>query len=339
MACLLLAASAAALAPAVQASASSFRRLAPRVIAFASDGSRYAAWEPREGAPIVVLDTRTGRRHAFKPPQHCELKSQHRGGEPSEVAAAGRFLLTCDGWLDARTGAVTDLPGGPNGSEWQRIGSRSVEGVAARGTCRRTQHEEANGLLCRAIYDIATGTTSRRPFSQPPDLDLSGAPTVCPTLRGRLIADEEGADVYSYAEGLLAEDAAPKPGRPFDEIRVEGCRGRTKLIHTPPNPVALYLRGGTLTWDTAQTATEFNAETPGASEAFLQSYSLATGRRHTWQLPRITIRAGQEQPRVTVVGYSTHTANAVFWFGLRTVVPGQLGFEPATYAVYSALFR
>jgi hypothetical protein len=58
----------------------------------------------------------------------------------------------------------------------------------------------------------------------------------------------------------------------------------------------------------------------------LSSYRLSTGRRQTWKLPRLPLvgapnidGSGPEVESPGVYGYSTHTANTVFWIATRTV--------------------
>src|ERR1039458_5432198 len=58
-------------------SAVPLRRLVASTVTFASDGSRYVAWQTRVGAPVVVFDTRTGAQPrldlpvARPPPDHA----------------------------------------------------------------------------------------------------------------------------------------------------------------------------------------------------------------------------------------------------------------------------
>jgi hypothetical protein len=58
----------------------------------------------------------------------------------------------------------------------------------------------------------------------------------------------------------------------------------------------------------------------------LSSYRLSTGRRQTWKLPPLALLgapdidgSGPEVQSPGVYGYSTHTANTVFWIATRTV--------------------
>ena len=60
-------------ATAAGAAGSPFRRLAASTVAFASDGTRYVAWQTRVGAPVVVFDARTGAQRRLDLPDGCEL--------------------------------------------------------------------------------------------------------------------------------------------------------------------------------------------------------------------------------------------------------------------------
>ncbi|HWX74345.1 MAG TPA: hypothetical protein VNZ05_03510, partial [Solirubrobacteraceae bacterium] len=108
------------------AAASKLRRLVPNVVAFASDDTRYIAWESPGQKAVFVLDTRTGHRLAFK--VGCALSDK-------TAAASGRFLLECpkeQALLDVHTGKVTPLPTPPPreigeyGPIWEGVGSRYV---------------------------------------------------------------------------------------------------------------------------------------------------------------------------------------------------------------------
>src|SRR5436853_5047277 len=65
---------------AASAQASKFRRLTPSVVAFASDGTRYVAWETHLGAPIAVFDTRTGHQAMHALPRGCRLARENEYG-------------------------------------------------------------------------------------------------------------------------------------------------------------------------------------------------------------------------------------------------------------------
>jgi hypothetical protein len=104
------------------ASATPLRRLAPRITSFASDGVRYAAWQVNAAAPIVVLDTRTGKRRAIPVPG-CVLADQSRS---SVSDGGGRFLLTCSPDEPAtvtRCGCAAAEPSGARAARRCRRGS------------------------------------------------------------------------------------------------------------------------------------------------------------------------------------------------------------------------
>jgi hypothetical protein len=94
-------------------------QLASPVVAFSSDGVRYAAWQTSEQSPIVVLDTRTGLQATYVMAAGCRLLDQAEGSSYEPTAAAARVLITCvqlgherQQLLDMRTGDVTPLPAG-----------------------------------------------------------------------------------------------------------------------------------------------------------------------------------------------------------------------------------
>ena len=88
-----------------------------------------------------------------------------------------------------------------------------------------------------------------------------------------------------------------------------------------------------LSWDTG---CEGEAAEPGERHfrGRLYSYDLATHRRTSWQLPRLTVRGGEE-PITGTFGFSTHTANAVFWLATQTLDCEKL-CDVGTSAVYAA---
>jgi hypothetical protein len=119
-------------------SAVPLRRLVASTVAFASDGTRYVAWQTRTGASVVVFDTRTGAQRRVSLPRGCELASEEER-EGGRDAAAGRFLLSCrgtrsleSGLLDGRDGTIIQLP---NGADWRAVGTRYVLGVSEASTC------------------------------------------------------------------------------------------------------------------------------------------------------------------------------------------------------------
>src|ERR1039458_319628 len=153
-------------------SAVPLRRLVASTVTFASDGSRYVAWQTRVGAPVVVFDTRTGAQRRLDLPVGCELANEeqrHNGRD----AAAGRFLLSCRGGrslesalLNGRDGTTIRLP---NTADWTAVGTRYVLGVSEASTCVQSRNElaigEEHGLPCLALYDLASSQGSYRSHS------------------------------------------------------------------------------------------------------------------------------------------------------------------------------
>jgi hypothetical protein len=126
------------------AQASQFHRLAADATRFATDGTRYAAWEVLGHKAIFLLDTRSGR--SFKVEDGCALET----GEPNDAnASAGRFLVSCpraQALLNAKTHALTPLPyeEGPiqTGPQWKTVGLRYVRGEDLHAHCHRPRRHE-----------------------------------------------------------------------------------------------------------------------------------------------------------------------------------------------------
>jgi hypothetical protein len=317
------------------ADASKLHLIAPSSTSFASDGTRYAAWQVSEGSPITVFDTRTWHRAEVTAPG-CRLLDQggHQGGSHDEGrrGADGRFLVSCaprtQGLLDVGTGTITTLPTpmGEFGPSWVVMGSRYVEGSDAKDKCRHTAGE-VSPQYCLALYDIATGAVSYRAQSQVGDLDRPGAPPVCPRLRGKLI--ELGRAAYS--NGVFAEATEP--------MRIYRCRGRPTLLPDPGETWDVELGAGLLTWDTAYRLTAFQGDVsnPGFRRGILESYRLSSGRRRSFKLPVLAALAAEGRVVHIVSGYATHTANTVFWIATRKLEPTVVGYQAGDgSAVYAA---
>ncbi|MBA3809392.1 MAG: hypothetical protein H0X28_13530 [Solirubrobacterales bacterium] len=186
---------------------------------------------------------------------------------------------------------------------------------------------------CLALYNVATGVVTERPQSQLADLDRPGAPVVCGALRGWLLSDRASASAgtFSYGEGLLARTLVRRR-----EVQLKGCHGRTTTLRTGGVALNLDLRDGVLSWDTGHDATTFNVaeELPTGT---LYSYRPATRRRLSWRLPSLPVRGGQAGLR-GAFGYSTHTANTVFWIASERV-GGPKGGIIESSAVYSVASR
>jgi hypothetical protein len=323
------------------------RRIAANTVTFASDGSRYAAWEVRGRATIYILDTRSGR--TSKVQANCSLDS----GAP---AGAGRFLAWCSGseqkLLDARTGAFLPLPKPPPheygsyGPIWTGVGLRYVVGSAgSNGQCLKAKRHES----CTALYDIARGTMSEVAESQMPDPDLPGAPPLCRALRRKVYLRTkfellEGSGPlgplgggFSFRSGLFAhlEQIGEAPVR---HIRLERCHGSVTVVPVRPEPrerdfeahaFNVEIGGGFLTWDTGNDSSSFDQEeeygpraSGGLSRGTLSVYNLRTRQLHRWKLPNLRLEPkglDRKPLPVGVFGYSAHTGYMGFWIAARSV--------------------
>jgi hypothetical protein len=328
-----------------RAQASHLRQLARSTTSFASDGGRYAAWQVTPASPIVVLDTSTASTQTIAAPAGCELmRDQGEYGEPSATAADGRFLLDCVTPAHGQSQEVLDLgtPGTfvmlPNGAgfarsrPWTALGTRYVKGTAAPEECL---HGAGEHEPCIALFDLATGAVSYRPPSQVLNLDLRGAPQICPALRSSLRAQLRQVlpEQFAFQGGVFAHPTANG-----HNIRIERCNGRSTLLRGPSEPPmepggvrpseprSFGLGAGLLTWDTAHNANGAEMNEQSNAHGTLSSYRLSTGRRQTWKLPPLALLgapnidgSGPEVESPGVYGYSTHTANTVFWIATRTV--------------------
>jgi hypothetical protein len=239
------------------------------------------------------------------PSAGCNLETNPTGEDPHPVAADGRFMVLCpQGYalLDTRTDAITILPHGP---EWSAVGARYVEG---RGDerCR----------LCVVLFEIGTAKLSERPEDEVADLDRSGAPRVCPALRREVLATGEGRQsrFLAYDNGLLAHATS------HGDVRIDTCRGHERVPGGHSTPLNFDLCGGLLTWDTGHSASEYFNRVEEFSHGTLVAYRLSGHKRRTWALPSLAVE-GVEYQR-GVFGYSTHTANTVFWVGSRVLNDG-----------------
>jgi hypothetical protein len=320
--------------------AAGFRRVAASVVGFASDGSRYAAWQVSKGSAVVVLDTDTGRKAAIAIPMGCELP--HEESKNGKHAAGGRFLLSCidvSRILDVRTRTIAVLPEpiGPFDVGWDAIGLRYVEGTADPHTCSQSRIEREHGAPCMALYDLATGTISYRPQSHVADLDRP-AP-VCERLRQKLTAERgSGASEgqFAYSDGVFAEPDPHGHG-----VEVSRCRGRPVVLHSGGEPRDLELGAGLLTWDTGSPGSTYNQDVPeGPGYGELWTYALATGRRRHLALPNLRVAIiGEAKPIVGVFGYSAHTRRTAFWIAAHTLQLGQTGANLETSSVYASRLR
>ena len=324
--------------------ASKWRRLAPSVLGFTTDGERYAAWQDSRKGPITILDTLDWRMSRINP--GCELFDQTWPPPLGLPAARGRFLLGCGrpgpstecagDLLDARSGTLLALPGvGCQGPTWQVVGSRYIMGEDNAHKCRQSAHERRELWNCLAFYSLATGAVTDRPKSQVGDLDQAGAPRLCPALRKRVISavEQEYRPSAVYKDGLVAEPESP--------LRLYGCHGRPTLLG--PGGEDTELGGGLLSWDTGfsdyaagedATLEHIPTHLPGGR---LLTYELSTRERRSFPLPRIAIPLGPHAaPLVGVFGYSNHTDHAVFWVAATKIEYGEAGATVVGHAVYAA---
>jgi hypothetical protein len=308
--------------------ASPLRRLAASTVAFASDGNRFVAWQVRQAEPIVVLDSLTGQQRPIIPPVGCRLHDEAEDGEPVISAAAGRFLLSCDegtaqALLDVRTGKSVLLPKKTNGtSDWYRVGTRYVMGVDV-------------------LYNIATGASTR--LDRTADLDAPGASTngICPAVRRLVVHNPWDGLHRGFAfQGELFAQGSGKRG----EVQLDRCHGRPTILRArgtddgfgSGEPEDFDLRGGLLSWDTGSEAAGYIPPEP-KFRGGLYAYDLTTHRRHRWLLPRLPVAVAGETVKGTY-GYSTHTANTVFWIATRTL-GGEKVPSVETSSVYAASLK
>ncbi len=316
-----------------------FSRLAGGVEAFASDGSRYVAWQLLDSSEIVVLDTRTGRRGDVEVSPGCKLDDMGgKGGAPP--ADDGRFLIGCqnqdEAWLDAKTGVITPLPlgygwyaAGPLYFEGEVMSSLYSEGGVG-APCVQNAVERRSDEFCIALYEIATEALTVRPQSEVGDLSRPGAPVVCAALKRTLVRERtEGYEyLFSFSEGLLARRKRVNSR----VVQIEGCRGRKTLLHSSGEPEDFDIRGGVLTWDTGH-APGPTAPEDGPFDGSLFSYTLAARRLCHWKLPKRPLKGAE--PLYGAFGYSTHTSNTVFWVAAERVT-GRLAGTVESSSVYTS---
>lgn len=318
------------------------RRLVAHSVGFASDGSRYVAWQTRKPGAIAVLDTLRGSRRSIFPPAGCDLASQAEDGEPETVAAAGRFLLVCgpnhlqQAVLDVQSSSSTDLPSGAYFS-WARLGSAFAEGQATGSDCAQAGREPSE---CIAVYNLSSGAVTVHQSSPAVDLDRSGPQAVCGRLNRAAIQARLNPSFHGYGDGLAAHDAPNG-----HDVLLERCSGRTRSIQNGGVPRDFDLRGAVITWDNAN-GTEARAEYSGSNgrggehlkrslfSAELVSYDLRTRAKHSWKLPRLPVSGGETEVPPSIWGFLTHTANMVFWIATRTLS----GSTVRTLSIYAARF-
>lgn len=274
-------------------------RLSKRSVdAFASDGVEYAAWQVGPHKPIVVLNTRSGKRRE-NAPHGCELQQQANGGGTEGTGAAGRFLLFCkkgEALLDARTGKTVKLPAvEPDGAEynWFSVGTRYVVG-------REVVYEIASGKVIEFAH------ASERADPNAPGASMNA---LCPTVRS--LAERYQPVIperaFAYTRSLFARQLGEHGNAQLDR-----CHGNPKILRTGRDESYAKdfdLRGGVLSWDTGLEESRSAKVYRGS----LYAYGLASHKRHRWALP---ITPGVQEEYASergTFGYSTHTANTVFW--------------------------
>jgi hypothetical protein len=301
------------------AQASRLRVRVPSVVSFAADGSRYAAWQVRAGAPIVVLDTDTGAQHVIPNPG-CNLENEEEhSGDVRRVAATGEFMLSCvrDGGpaalLNVRSGTSLRLPTESLSSEWNVLGARYVEGYTQEDMCSHDSTElKAEQTGCIMLFQIASGAVSYRPQGQVVNLDAPGAPRACPAVQRRGYLLRTNGFPTAYGGGVLAIEGSRHNG----DVQIVRCHGHPAVIPGLGGPRDFSIGGGLLTWDNGLNPTIFG--NPRQTRT-LTSYRLANGKRRNWPLPFVS-PSGQEEPSPPEpYGYSAHTANTVFWIAPRTL--------------------
>jgi hypothetical protein len=117
-------------------------------------------------------------------------------------------------------------------------------------------------------------------------------------------------------------------------VQLEGCHGHKLTIRGTGEALNLDLRGGVLSWDTGHDASSFEGGSAGGK---VVSYSLRTHRRRTWRLPLLPV-VGREAGLRGAFGYSTHTANTIFWIATERLA-GAKSEVIDTSAVYAASMR
>lgn len=332
-------------ATAPRAAGASLRLLVKHAVAFASDGQRYVAWQVSLGSHLVALDTSTGRRQYLTLPVGCDqLEEEAAGGEKQySTAFAGSFLIECGGYpqRDAIYNVVSHslirLP--VVASWWYALGSRYAAGFI-----------EENVAKNRVLYNLSTGEVSyhgeREPldgaFNEPLALEQPDASIadVCSSVRGILSGGRGleplavNPDAHAYLDDMFAQRSGPD-----GDVQLDLCDGRRRTLparggSSPchEEPVDFDLRGGVLTWDTGCDGLRY-VESPSRF-ARLYFYGLRSHERRSWPLPR---RHVPNLESGSPLGYSTHTANAVFWIAVRTVGEGGHGGPYVdTTAVYTA---
>ncbi len=305
----------------------------PSVATFASDGSRYVAWQTRLGGGVIVEDTASHTRYEVAVPTGCNLAGEESLGVAASVAAGGRFLLSCEegiafSVLDVRSRVVTKLPVEAANAGWARLGALYAEGYTPLEKCSHSALErELYEGGCATLYSLSSGAVSYRGHLQVSDLDKPGAPEECGRLRriGVLRARDQ---LIAFSDGALAQPV----GR--SSLSIERCRGRASTLRAPGGVSHLSLAGGVLSWDNGLDAISGEVARQGKT---LSAYRLSNRSRRSWRLPSLPVSGQLEPTPAGPYGYSTHTAHMIFWIASRALAGGRIQVvDRAT--VYAASF-
>ena len=156
------------------------------------------------------------------------------------------------------------------------------------------------------------------------ELNRPGAPPVCAALRREVKHEEIPINgEFSYEDDLFAKSVGS-----HGTVRLKHCDGSSTVLpgrrERGSEPLFFDLRAGVVTWDTADS--EYGAF-PAKRGARLDAYNLRTHRREEWTLPN-------PAPGYAA-GWSTHTANTVFWLPDRARACGETCRVETVY-VYAA---
>ena len=273
--------------------------------------------------------------------------------EPTENEVAAREQV--QRLLDVQTETSIPLP---ESNTWTRVGTRYLE-ARGLGECS----PPARYCVRVAFFDIATGVVSDRllRYAEPTyeleraDLHRSGAPQerACRTLHHAMLTPLKYGilgEQLAYSRGIFAHITYD-----YRNVLVERCNGHSTFLPGPSESAGPYVRRsqprsfnlseGLLTWDTGHNSAGAEQNEQMNSRGTLSSYHFSDGRRRTWKLPPLPLLgapniddSGPEVESPGVYGYSTHTANTVFWIATRTVRAAEVtsALIVETSSVYTA---
>jgi hypothetical protein len=299
------------------------------VRAFASDGSRYVAWQGAGSQSVTVLDTSSGQRRAYVLPNGCFLSDEDSPGtyERLHHGGGGRFLLSCYSGggdvLDLQTGQVTQLPQEGQRYDWRAVGALYAE-------------DPGCGLRegCESFVELATGHLFTHRGPGPFNLSEPGAPRVgiCEALRRTWLADEQhivANTLFAYAQGVLVQ-----PGRREGSVEIRRCTHAPIVVKGVGEPRDFEATSDYVTWDTGFSSEGSIEAEESDAPTLLNAYDLETHKLRSWRLPALELAAVKE---IATFGFSTSNPHAVFWIADETVSPPQgTGLGVLTSAVYTA---